>query len=195
MADDVAECEKQKLDGSSELTEKEQLEKEYERDEEVWRRELDPKNKWVMDPADRRALLYDSDGFSDDEERERDTQKYMAQVKASGGFQVDHFPKINLMGMIIPASDLPEEDMNLKELSILAVNEYNKDHSSSYKLDKVVNGTARLCSGEVYYLTFLAKEGDSAAKCFRAKVYEKFSRDDITVLSCDIEANDSSKAS
>ncbi|KAK2998800.1 hypothetical protein RJ639_023511 [Escallonia herrerae] len=122
------------------------------------------------DSSDRAQEHYDSD-TSDDMTAE-DWDKYIAQVRASDGFDVDDVTT-EVIGLIHPIDDLyargPILIESLSSLSRTAIDWYN----SQNVFDKLVKANMTAVSGAIYYITFEAEDaGAGLANTFQARVFE-----------------------
>ncbi|KAG5562507.1 hypothetical protein RHGRI_005286 [Rhododendron griersonianum] len=107
----------------------------------------------------------DSDGMH--EMTEKEYEEYHRQIEESEGFEVMHFPRSFSCGLMFPVS--PEDEFwgVLKNLSELALKEYNNK--------EVVKANALPVAGLRYYITFDVKDADAAdgnTREFQAHVWD-----------------------
>ncbi|XP_059669238.1 UPF0725 protein At1g23960-like [Cornus florida] len=115
---------------------------------------------------------------------------YYQMVRDSQGFDVPDFPPSEDFGRIMPITDL-NNDLEMfeitRDLSCLAIEEYNVNNGTKYKFDHVEKANLVGVAGYIFYITFEAKDGDDDddhSKTFQTRVFRGF-RGDVEVFSCD----------
>ncbi|KAK2972179.1 hypothetical protein RJ640_030724 [Escallonia rubra] len=141
--------------------------------------EPEPKRPKVDQEGSKQNNVNAEGYMSEDEIDPADWIKYLKQVKASEGFDIDDFaPIIAQVAYDITIPMGPMETWEDKEVEMVfgnakkAIAKFNDENGTNYEFVDVVKANYDIVAGYIFYITFLAKAADGGIETFQAKVYD-----------------------